>query len=174
MKIKRLFALAAVVLIILCLCACAANKADTAGTSDNTDASVSQTGEQTSEAAEPDEQKELHMRINDTEVLVKWETNESVDALAALAQSAPLTIKMSGYGGFEQVGSLGAELPRNDTRVTAQPGDIMLYSGNQISVFYGSNTWEYTRLGQITGSTVTDLATMLAGDDVTVTISAEG
>ncbi|MCH5158515.1 MAG: hypothetical protein J1F33_04890 [Clostridiales bacterium] len=51
------------------------------------------------------------------------------------------------YVGFEAVGSLGFSLVRADTQITADPGDVMLYSGNQIVIFFGSNTWAYTRLG---------------------------
>jgi hypothetical protein len=81
---------------------------------------------------------------------VEWEDNESVEALKELCQEGPLTIRMSMYGGFEQVGSIGQSLPRDDSRTTTQAGDIVLYSGDQIVVFYGSNSWAYTRLGHIT------------------------
>lgn len=78
---------------------------------------------------------------------------------------------MSMYGGFEQVGSLGMTLPRNDTRITTAAGDIVLYSGNQMVVFYGSNTWAYTRLGKITDKTDQELTQLLSGGDVTIRIS---
>ena len=70
-----------------------------------------------------------------------------------LCSDTPLTIQMSMYGGFEQVGSIGSSLPRNDVQTTTGAGDIVLYSGNQIVVFYGSNSWAYTRLGHITDKT---------------------
>ncbi len=66
-----------------------------------------------------------------------------------LCQDGPLTIQMSMYGGFEQVGPIGQSLPENDSRTTTQAGDIVLYAGNQIVVFYGSNSWAYTKLGKI-------------------------
>ena len=78
---------------------------------------------------------------------------------------------MSMYGGFEQVGSLGMTLPRNDTRITTDPGDVILYSGNQMVVFYGSNTWAYTRLGHITDKTNEELTQMLSNGNVTITIT---
>ena len=120
-----------------------------------------------------DMEKSLHLTINDTEVHVVWEENESVEALAELASSEPLTVQMSRYGGFEQVGSLGTGLPRNDSQTTTQAGDIVLYSGNQIVVFYGSNSWAYTRLGRITDKTASELAELLGSSDVTVTLSWE-
>ncbi len=113
------------------------------------------------------------MMIGETAVKVEWEDNESVRALLALAKGGSFTIQMSMYGGFEQVGSLGTSLPRNDTQTTTQAGDIVLYSGDQIVVFYGSNSWAYTRLGHITDKTAGELAELLGNGDVTVTITAE-
>ena len=79
-------------------------------------------------------------------------------------------LQMSMYGGFEQVGSIGQSLPRNDSQTTTQAGDIVLYSGNQIVVFYGSNSWAYTRLGHITDKSAQEMAELLDGGDVTITI----
>lgn len=83
----------------------------------------------------------MKLKINDTVVEVLWEDNESVEALFNLVLAEPLTIRMSMYGGFEQVGSIGSSLPRNDVQTTTSAGDIVLYSGSQIVVFYGSNSW---------------------------------
>ncbi|MCM1124365.1 MAG: flavodoxin [Eubacterium sp.] len=113
----------------------------------------------------------MQLKIEDTVVSVEWEANESVEALKALCEDQPLEIQMSMYGGFEQVGSLGQSLPRNDVQTTTQTGDIVLYSGNQIVIFYASNSWAYTRLGRITDQTADDLARLLGNEDVTVTIS---
>lgn len=112
----------------------------------------------------------IHMKIDDVPVAVEWEDNESVKALA---KSLPLTVKMHMYGDFEQVGSLGRSLPRNDKRITTTPGDIVLYSGNQIVIFYGANTWAYTRLGRVTGKTASELADLLGKTDVTLTLSGD-
>ena len=101
---------------------------------------------------------------------VEWEDNESVKALRKIL---PLTVEMSAYGGFEQVGSLGRTLPRNDTHITTKPGDIVLYSGNQIVIFHGSNSWAYTRLGRITGITEAGLADILNKPGITLKISAD-
>ena len=103
------------------------------------------------------------MRINDTAVSVDWEENESVAALRELVKSGPLVIEMSPYGGFEQVGPIGRSLPRNDVQTVTGPGDIVLYSGDRIVVFYGSNSWAYTRLGHITDKTQPELAQLLDG-----------
>lgn len=123
------------------------------------------------EEEEPMQEKSLKISIGDTAVEVDWEDNESVEALAELAESEPLVIQMSMYGGFEQVGSLGETLPRNDKQTTTEAGDIVLYSGNQIVVFYGSNSWAYTRLGYIADKSAEEMAELLSGGDVTITIS---
>ena len=112
----------------------------------------------------------LQMTIGGTAVNVKWEENESVEALKALCRDGSLTIQMSMYGGFEQVGRIGRSLPRADVQTTTEAGDIVLYSGNQLVIFYGSNAWAYTRLGHVTDKTAQEMAELLGRGDVTVTI----
>lgn len=116
--------------------------------------------------------KTLTMKIGDTTVAVDWEENESFAALRELVKDKPLTVQMSMYGGFEQVGSLGTSLPRNDSQITTAAGDIVLYSGNQIVVFYGSNSWAYTRLGHVTDKTAAEMAELLGNGNVTIEISS--
>ena len=77
---------------------------------------------------------------------------------------------MSMFGGFEQAGSIGQRLPRNDSQTTTQSGDIVLYSGDQIVVFYGSNSWAYTRLGHVTDKSDEEMAQLLGNGDVTITV----
>ena len=113
--------------------------------------------------------KELKLKIDGVEVSVSWEDNDSVKSLMNLAENG-LEINMSKYGGFEQVGSIGATLPSNDSRITTNPGDIMLYSSNQIVVFYGSNTWAYTKLGHI-NLTKNELVELLSNKNVKITIN---
>ena len=114
---------------------------------------------------------ELQMTIGNTPVSVDWEDNEAVDALKDLCRNQPLTIQMSMYGGFEQVGPIGTSLPQNDMRTTTSAGDIVLYSGDQMVVFYGSNSWAYTRLGHITDKSTEDMADLLSNGDTVITIS---
>lgn len=111
---------------------------------------------------------ELTLKINDIEVDVIWTDNDSVRALKNLAKDG-LTINMSKYGGFEQVGSIGSTLPSADTRITTNPGDIVLYSSNQIVLFYDSNTWSYTKLGHINLSK-SELSDLLGDEDVVITL----
>lgn len=129
--------------------------------------------EVTQENAKEETETMLQMKIGETLVAVEWEKNQSVQALKDLCTSAPLTIQMSMYGGFEQVGYIGSSLPRNDVQTVTRSGDIVLYSGNQIVVFYGSNSWAYTRLGHITSQDAAGLAKLLGNGDVTITIDVK-
>ena len=113
---------------------------------------------------------DMQMMIGETPVTVAWEDNASVEALKMLAGEG-LTVEMSMYGGFEQVGSIGQSLPRDDQQTTTTSGDIVLYSGNQLVVFYGSNSWAYTRLGHITDQTPEQMKVLLGSGDVTITLS---
>lgn len=117
--------------------------------------------------------RNLSMKIGGTPVNVEWEENESVTALKALTEENPLTIQMSMYGGFEQVGPVGQSLPRNDVQTVTNSGDVVLYSGNQIVVFYGSNSWAYTRLGHITDKSPQEMAALLGNGNVTITIGQQ-
>ena len=126
---------------------------------------------QMEEQPQEEQNMKLQMTIGSTPVAVSWEDNEAVQALKELCDGQPLTIQMSMYGGFEQVGSIGTNLPANDVQTTTAAGDIVLYSGNQMVVFYGSNSWAYTRLGHITDKTNEELTQLLSNGNVTVTLS---
>ena len=107
---------------------------------------------------------EMKLSIGWTEVPVTWEKNASVEALKALC---PLTVNMSMYGGFEQVGSIGQSIVRSDRQTDTEYGDIVLYSGNQIVIFYGSNSWAYTRLGHVNLSQK-EMTDLLSNGNVTI------
>lgn len=126
--------------------------------------------EQLSETESSESEDTMRLLIGETEVPVTWEENASVEALRALC---PLTIQMSMYGGFEQVGPLGTSIPREDVQTTTQAGDIVLYSGNQIVVFYGSNSWAYTRLGKIDGLSSSELTDLLGNGAVELILFTE-
>ncbi len=109
----------------------------------------------------------MKLKLGETEVPVTWEDNPSV---AALRQLLPLTIRMSMYGGFEQVGPIGQSIERNDAQITAGCGDIVLYAGDQIVVFYGSNSWAYTRLGHVDLDS-REITALLSGGGIDITLS---
>ena len=114
-------------------------------------------------------EKTMHLKIGEVDVPVIWENNQSV---AALQELLPLTIQMSMYGGFEQVGNIGQSIPDNDTQITTQYGDIVLYSGDQIVIFYDSNSWAYTRLGHVDLSQQ-EMTKLLGQGSVTITLAME-
>jgi hypothetical protein len=109
--------------------------------------------------------------IGDTVLTATLENNESVDALTKLLEDGDLTISFSRYGGFEQVGSIGSSIPTNDVQMTTSPGDIMLYTGNQMVMFYGNHSWSYTRLGKIDHADASELENILGNGDITATFS---
>ena len=114
------------------------------------------------------EEPAMTLKIGETEVPVIWEDNPSVEALK---EFLPLTVQMSMYGRFEQVGPIGQEIVSYDEQTKTEPGDIVLYSGDQIVIFYGNNSWAYTRLGHVDLSQE-EMAELLAHGDATITISA--
>ena len=134
----------------------------------------SQTNEETET---PDTQEEtekmLKLYIDEQEITVTWENNESVMALFELAEKGSVNITTSRYGGFEQVGPIGQSLPRHDVHTETGPGDIVLYSGNQIVVFYGTNSWSYTKLGHIENMSNQELTQLLNKNNVSLRLSIE-
>lgn len=93
--------------------------------------------------------KRLTVSINGETVNVSWEENETVTEILEYAENGAITVNTTVYGGFEQVGSLPKSFSKNDVQMTTVPGDIVLYSGNQLVVFFDSNSWSYTKLGHI-------------------------
>ena len=93
--------------------------------------------------------------------------NSSAAAFYELLKKGAVAIKMRDYGSFEKVGPLGTTLPRNDTQITTTAGDIILYQGNQITIYYDTNSWNFTRLGKVDGVTQAELKKILGKGDVT-------
>ena len=155
--------------IMFCMSACSGN---TINSGDNQNAVTEISASENIEAESTEERDStMIMKIGDTKVNVEWEDNQAVEALRDMAKAGDITIQMSMYGGFEQVGSIGQSLPRDDKQTTTSSGDIVLYSGNQMVVFYGSNSWSYTRLGHISDKDEAEMADLLSNGDVTITIS---
>ena len=122
-----------------------------------------------SAGAEPPE-GELELAVDGRPLEAIWEDNASVEALKALAVGG-LELTAEPYGGFEQVAALPERIVREDRQTDAQPGDIMLYNGGSIVLFYGSNSWSYTRLGRISGLDEAELAELFGGGGVNITLS---
>lgn len=169
---EKMILIAFCMTIMFCMSACSGNTINS-GENQNavTEISTSEKDESADDEAIGD--SSMTMKIGDTKVNVDWEDNQAVERLRDMAKDGDITIQMSMYGGFEQVGSIGQSLPRDDKQTTTSSGDIVLYSGNQMVVFYGSNSWSYTRLGHISDKDEAEMADLLSQGDVTITISTE-
>ena len=181
---RRPAALALAALLALTLAACGAQptaEADTPAPAASTAATEAPEAADTTagpsaaptEPVETSTEEETEMKMN-VEVggesfTATLENNSAAAALAEMLRSEPLTIEMSDYAGFEKVGSLGTRLPASNAQTTTSSGDIVLYNGSQIVIFYGSNSWSYTRLGRI--DDLDGWADALGSGDVTVTFS---
>lgn len=116
---------------------------------------------------------EIKITVSGKTLLVKIEDNVATRALVTALREASITYEAHDYGGFEKVGGIGRTLPSGDSRITTQPGDVILYGSDQIVLFYGSNSWSYTRIGKIQYGTLDELKTFLqAGKgNISVTLS---
>lgn len=115
----------------------------------------------------------LVIEANDIWFYASLEDNSSAKALAEKLSTGEIMIDMHDYGGFEKVGELPWTLPRNDETITTQPGDVILYQGDKITIYYGENTWDFTRLARIGNTTREELLDALGDGDVTVTLWIE-
>lgn len=120
---------------------------------------------------EENEAMKVNVQVGDSLFTAALEDNSAAAAFVELMEKGPVVIRMSDYSGFEKVGALGTGLPADNSQTTTQSGDIVLYNGNQIVIFYGSNSWSYTRLGKIDDLTGWEEA--LGSGDVTVTFSMQ-
>ena len=108
---------------------------------DNQSENEEETGEQT--------EMKMNVQVGDYTFTATLENNTAVDELVEMMKEGPVTISMGDYSGFEKVGSLGRSLTTSNSQTTTDAGDIVLYNGNNIVMFYGSNSWSYTRIGKI-------------------------
>ncbi|MCR5068027.1 MAG: hypothetical protein K6A14_08215 [Erysipelotrichaceae bacterium] len=115
----------------------------------------------------------LIIEVNKQFFYAEFEDNSSANALIEKLEEGPLTLDMHDYGSFEKVAELPWQLPTNDERITTRPGDIILYQGNQLTVYYAENTWVFTRVAHIEGAEKQMLAEQLGTGDVTVTFWLE-
>ena len=113
----------------------------------------------------------LKISVNGTELTATLEDNSSAQALTELLKQGDITVDMNDYGNFEKVGDLPQSLPKNDEKITTVPGDIILYQGNKITIYYAENTWDFTKLGHINNITQEELKAILGDGNITVTLS---
>ena len=111
----------------------------------------------------------MNIQVGDTIFTSTLENNQAVRELLSILSEGPLVLELDDYSGFEKVGPLGFNLTRSDSQTTTTRGDIVLYNGSNIVIFYESNSWSYTRLGKI--DDLTNLEEALGSGSVTITLS---
>lgn len=122
------------------------------------------------EAKENGDLNTIKAEINNKELIVELEDNQATKELIKKLNDGNVVVEAQEYGGFEKVGSLGFSLTRDDKQIKTEAGDIVLYQGNQISLFYNSNSWSYTKLGKVTNMSASELKDLLGTGDVTITL----
>ena len=113
----------------------------------------------------------FYAHVNGKVLSILASDNSSADAFLDLLKTGDVTIDMHDYGSFEKVGPLGTTLPKNDEQITTEPGDVILYQGNQVTIYYDVNSWSFTRLGKVQGVSQAELKEILGEGNVTVTFS---
>lgn len=95
------------------------------------------------------EESALKITVGEHTFYATFADNPSADEFQEMLAQGAITVEMQDYGEFEKVGSLDTEFTRTDERITTEPGDVILYQGDQITIYYGTNTWNFTRLAKI-------------------------
>ena len=113
----------------------------------------------------------IKLKINDHTIDIKLEDNSSAKAFLEKLIESDIIINAHDYGNFEKVGNLGFELPTNDKNITTEPGDLILYQGNQITLYYDTNTWSFTKLGKVQNISQKELKEILGKGDITLVFS---
>ena len=113
----------------------------------------------------------IYIKVNNQILDVELEDNSATKEFKEKLKNGDIVLEAHEYGGFEKVGDLGFSLPREDINVTTTAGDIVLYQGNQISIFYNSNSWSYTKLGKIQNTSANELKNILGNEDVKITFT---
>lgn len=145
---KKFLSLLLVLVFAVGIAACsAAQQSDDTSTLNSTQSAITE-AENTDETEDITEMK-MNVKIGSSTFTATLEDNTATRELIEMMQQAPITIDMSDYSGFEKVGPLGRSLTTDNYQTTTRAGDIVLYNGNQIVMFYGSNSWSYTRIGKI-------------------------
>lgn len=129
--------------------------------------------EETDRSTDHIEDNTMKITAGDTSFTATLADNSSVEALKELLAEGPLTINMNDYAEMEKVGPIGTSLPRNDEQISTGAGDIILYQGNSLVIYYDTNSWNFTRIGKIEGVTGEELLEAFGDGDVTVTFSLE-
>ena len=148
-------------------------EAPTESTEQSSEASTEPTTEATSPDTDKEETQMLHIQAGESEFTATWADNSSVDALKELLAEGPLTLTMSDYAQMEKGADLGVRLPQNNQQMNTTAGDIILYQGRTLVIYYDQNSWSLTPIAKIEGVDAEKLRAALGDGDVTVTFSLE-
>ena len=126
-----------------------AQKKDAADSANSSEPVVGYNETENEEETREQTEMKMNVHIGDYTFTATLEDNKAVEELVDMMKDGPITIAMDDYSGFEKVGPLGRSLTTSNNQTTTDAGDIVLYNGNNIVMFYGSNSWSYTRIGRI-------------------------
>ena len=119
--------------------------------------------------------EKMYITIGEVTRIVTMEDNVGTRALVAALQTENIVYIAHDYGNFEKVGYIGQSFPTNDHQTTTSTGDLVLYNGDNICIFYGSNSWSYTRIGKLDDLSADEVRQFVnaGGGDVTITLSLQ-
>lgn len=158
---KKIWILLTALLLTVCVSACGTSDRspeseavqtktiEIVGSSDQSDNESESTTHEKNDKTEYDTTMKMNVKIGDNTFIATLEDNAAVREFIDMMRQAPVSVDMSDYSGFEKVGSLGRSLTADNRQTTTDAGDIVLYNSNQIVMFYGSNSWSYTKIGHI-------------------------
>ena len=179
---KKHFLIFALILVLAVIWGGCANKTETADITesgeitDRTDDTLKEDNNASSGTEESETVKPscvLVIEANGKIFYANIEDNPSAEALIEKLSTGEITVEMHDYGNFEKVGPLPWDLPRSDRQITTKPGDVILYQGSQITVYYDENSWNFTKLAEIGNTSKDELLEALGEGDVTVKFRLE-
>ncbi len=115
----------------------------------------------------------IKLSVNGKILDIQLENNSSSVAFVEILKNGEIIVEANDYGNFEKIGNLGFDLLANDKQITTEPGDLILYQGNKITLYYDTNTWTFTKLGKVQNVSKENLKQILGSGDVTLKFSLE-
>lgn len=173
MKVPKIAILTFVIVLLLSCTGCAQESNQTYNNQSQTKETTETSQQQFENQKVEEEMNTFNIYANEHTLTVEVANNSSTQALLDLLKEGDIVVNAHDYGNFEKVGSLPTSLPTNDEQITTQPGDVILYQGNQLTVYYDTNSWSFTRLGKITNVDAAELKQILGNGNVELRLSLE-